>query len=135
MTYDCFVYLHDIAPGRFFYESVNTMPAEYVSLSREIEKFCAARLVGPRPKLTFRLFIFGHSHHDGLNEDAKPMFSTTCSVQVHHRKRSATVLQRSIDEDFAMCPLNGGCERCHTVESESEMEYVEGMGSDADHGK
>lgn len=91
----------------FFCGSDDALPSGYTLLSREIENIAKDLLKDERARFVFRLFILGHGDEDQEREDMVPIYSTTCAVQgTSPSTRTALVLQRTIDEDFAKCPLN-----------------------------
>jgi hypothetical protein len=110
---DCYVYLEDISPGKFFHAIDNEVPEGYHHLSRAIERCASRHLKGPKSKFSFRLYIIGHGKTRAkTREDLVPIYSTTCGMQEIDSERTAIVIDRHIDYDFAKCPLNGGCTRC-----------------------
>jgi hypothetical protein len=94
--------------------AIDTPPRDYVREYRQfsdmVEEFASENLASTYHRFTYRLFVLGH----GPAQDRakmKPIYSSTCSIR-GNRDRRPSVLERTIDEDFALCAYNEGCTRC-----------------------
>lgn len=88
------------------------LPKAYHALSHMVDHIAGSLLTNPFCRVTFRLFDIGHGKTAEQDRATmKPIFSTTCGLRSYDDPRTC-VVERTIDEDFALCRRNEGCARC-----------------------
>jgi hypothetical protein len=118
---DSYVQLPEIAAGAFFAAEDapdGPMPSGFVELSKMVERLTTETLADSADRFTFRLYILQHGTKYEAREDMEPIYSTTCSVTEEDGTKTAVVMDREWDEDFADCVKNGGCNRCGMARAE-----------------
>jgi hypothetical protein len=114
---DCYAELSDDGLGSFSYDAEGVLPVGYTATFQKIEDASLVYLKDGHSRFTFRLFILGHGDKEQDRADMVPIYSVTCGMQgTDPATRRTMVYQRSIDEDFAKCRMNGGCRRCRSTE-------------------
>jgi hypothetical protein len=114
---DYYIQLFRTEPGCLFAASATDYPEGYRALSRAVDQLAERHLDGKTrgPLLNFRFFVVQHGKWQD-RRDMVPVYSTVCGIQVGpNGKATLNVLERTLDRDFTMCIVNGGCRRCRAA--------------------
>lgn len=111
ITIDYYIQLFTVQPGPLFATGPEDYPAGYKRLSTIVDRLADQHL-DKNSRITFRFFVIRHNRWQPRAE-MTPVYQTVVELEAgFHRKRVLNVLERTLDRDFVMCAVNGGCARC-----------------------
>lgn len=113
VSVDCFIQLRASDTGAFFITESDPNPAHsgFEALYKMAESLTRDILTGPDARLVFRVFILQHRNTYVDRSDRSPIYSSTTRLAGDGSK-TALIMKRDYDEDFAKCVVSGGCQRC-----------------------